>query len=93
MKFIKLLFAFSFIYLKAQFSTVSGNFTLNSDPYSAVVLDKSFQNIYYMLNFVNNPRETDKKTEVICVLQLGKDYSKFSDLNKLRRDSLMEKLS
>ncbi|WP_407508988.1 GLPGLI family protein [Elizabethkingia anophelis] len=93
MKFIQLLLAFSFICLKAQFSTVSGNFTLNSDPYSAVVLDKSFQNIYYMLNFVKKPRETDKKTEVICVLQLGKDYSKFSDLNKLRRDSLMEKLS
>lgn len=93
MKFIKLLFAFSFIYLKAQFSTVSGNFTLNSDPYSAVVLDKSFQNIYYMLNFVKKPREADKKTEALCVLQLGKDYSKFSDLNKLKRDSLMEKLS
>lgn len=93
MRFFSLLFFLLFVCIKAQVPTVSGDFTLNADPYKAEVLDESIQNIYYKLLFVKNPKQSEKKLEVLCVLQIGKNHSKFSDFNTLRKDSLIEEFS
>lgn len=78
------------ILVKSQ--TVLGNFSLPPDKYSIEMFDKSIQNVYYQLNYVSNPKSVNKK-EVICVLELGKNFSKFFELNTIKYDSLAEKFS
>jgi len=87
---LKPLFLFLSFFSHAQIS-VSGNFSMKPDSYEAMVIDSSYQNIYYKAEFVKNPKK--KKLETTCVLQIGKKFSKFSDFNVLRKDSLMEKYS
>jgi GLPGLI family protein len=87
---LHLLFLFLSFFSNAQIS-VSGNFSMKPDSYEAMVIDSSYQNIYYKTEFVKDPKK--KKLETTCVLQIGKKYSKFSDFNVLRKDSLMEKYS
>ncbi|MBL7879764.1 MAG: GLPGLI family protein [Chryseobacterium gambrini] len=87
---LKSLFLFFGFFSHAQIS-VSGNFSMKPDSYEAMVIDSSYQNIYYKAEFVKDPKK--KKLETTCVLQIGKKFSKFSDFNVLRKDSLMEKYS
>lgn len=87
---LKSLFLFFGFFSHAQIS-VSGNFSMKPDSYEAMVIDSSYQNIYYKVEFVKDPKK--KKLETTCVLQIGKKFSKFSDFNVLRKDSLMEKYS
>lgn len=87
---LKSLFLFLGFFSHAQIS-VSGNFSMKPDSYEAMVIDRSYQNIYYKAEFVKDPKK--KKLETTCVLQIGKKFSKFSDFNVLRKDSLMEKYS
>ncbi|WBV53381.1 GLPGLI family protein [Chryseobacterium gambrini] len=87
---LKHLFLFLSFFSHAQIS-VSGNFSMKPDSYEAMVIDSSYQNIYYKAEFVKDPKK--KKLETTCVLQIGKKFSKFSDFNVLRKDSLMEKYS
>ncbi|SIS53060.1 GLPGLI family protein [Chryseobacterium gambrini] len=87
---LKSLFLFLSFFSYAQIS-VSGNFSMKPDSYEAMVIDSSYQNIYYKAEFVKDPKK--KKLETTCVLQIGKKFSKFSDFNVLRKDSLMEKYS
>ncbi|HFK5569149.1 GLPGLI family protein [Elizabethkingia meningoseptica] len=90
MKFYSILFILFFTILKSQTIKVSGNFTLNAGPYKITVLDESFQNIYYNLEFLKNPKKPNSKLETLCILQLGKKFSKFIGYNTLRQDSLAE---
>lgn len=87
---LKPLFLFLSFFSHAQIS-VSGNLSMKPDSYEAMVIDSSYQNIYYKVEFVKDPKK--KKLETTCVLQIGKKFSKFSDFNVLRKDSLMEKYS
>lgn len=87
---LKSLFLFFGFFSHAQIS-VSGNFSMKPNSYEAMVIDSSYQNIYYKTEFVKDPKK--KKLETTCVLQIGKKFSKFSDFNVLRKDSLMEKYS
>lgn len=89
MKFFKLIFILFVVFFKAQIDSFSDNFSVNAGSYSTKKLDQSYQNIYYKLEFVKNSRKSDKKTEAVCILQLGKEFSKFVDFVKLRKDSLM----
>ncbi|OPC43957.1 GLPGLI family protein [Elizabethkingia anophelis] len=91
MKFYNLIFIFLLTTLQSQTIKISGDFTLNASPYKIVVLDQSIQNIYYHLSFLNNPKNSNSKIETLCVLQLGKNFSKFTDYNTLRQDSLTKK--
>lgn len=93
MRFYYLLFFLCFILIKTQTPVVSGNFKINIAPYKKKVLDQSIQNIYYKLFFVKDSKKSNNKLETLCVLQMSKNFSKFSDFNKLKMDSLMEVLS
>ncbi|SHE79285.1 GLPGLI family protein [Chryseobacterium sp. OV279] len=92
MKFYFSLFLFIVSFARAQVS-VTGNFSMKPDSYEVKVIDKSLQNIYYKLKFVRDTKNSGKKLEAVCILQLGEHSSKFSDFNSLRKDSLMEKFS
>ena len=89
MRLLHSLFACFFVVFISAQDTFSPNFSVNAGPYSIEILDKSYQNIYYKAEFVEKPRKSDKKTEALCILQLGKNYSKFVDFVRLRKDSLM----
>lgn len=78
------------ICIKSQ--SISGSFSLPPDKYSSEKYGKSIQNIYYQLSYVSNPK-SGKKKEVICILQVGAEFSKFCELNTIRYDSLAEKFS
>jgi len=92
MKIYFTLFLLIFSFFKAQIS-VTGNFSMKPDSYESKVIDKSQQNIYYKLEFIRDVKNSGKKLKTICILQLGEHFSKFSDFNSLRKDSLMEKFS
>ncbi|WP_312305762.1 GLPGLI family protein [Chryseobacterium sp.] len=88
--FLRLFFLAIGLFTNAQI-TVTGNFSMKPDSYEEKIIDSSYQNIYYKLEFVKNPKK--KKLETTCVLQIGKNFSRFSDLNSLRKDSLMSDFS
>jgi len=88
--FLRLLFLTIGFFSNAQIS-VTGNFSMKPDSYEEKVLDSSYQNIYYKLEFVKSPKK--KKLETTCLLQIGKNFSRFSDFNSLRKDSLMSGFS
>ncbi len=76
--------------VKAQ--SISGNFSLPAEKYSAENYDKSVQNVYYKLEFISDPRSSNKKV-VNCILEIGNEFSRFSELNAIKLDSLFEKFS
>lgn len=88
MKFNVILFCLLTSVLNAQTIFFSGD--LPPDPYKSINLDSSFQNVYYKLDFVKNRDNPEVKTNTICLLQIGKLKSKFSDLNTIKYDSLSQ---
>ncbi|AJW64130.1 Protein of unknown function (Porph_ging) [Elizabethkingia miricola] len=64
-----------------------------SDPYKIEHLDNSNQNFYYQLSFVKDKKNPQRKQEAIYILELGNKFSKFTELNTLKTDSLQEKYS
>ena len=93
MKYFLILFIFLETFLFAQYAPFSGNFSKKPDKYSSFVYDKSIENFYYKLDYTPDKRNSNKKKETTCILQIGKEYSKFYDLNALKKDSLIEKFS
>lgn len=91
MKVYLCIFFFFCSFLFSQKISFTG--TVKPFPYHTEILDKSFQNIYYNLKFVKDPKHSQKIKETICVLRIGKKYSMFSDLNAVKADSIGEKLS
>ncbi|MDV7698605.1 GLPGLI family protein [Chryseobacterium soli] len=71
----------------------SSGFALKPSPYHVVDYELSSYNIYYQLQFSNNPDHPENKREALCVLQFGKNFSKFTDVNQLKKDTLTEKFS
>lgn len=72
---------------------VSGNFSYPPTPFKADTLDKSQVNVYYDIEFVEDIKNLTKKKTAIGILQIGKNYSKFVDNNKIKRDSLDREFS
>ncbi|MDO5615132.1 MAG: GLPGLI family protein, partial [Cruoricaptor ignavus] len=83
--------------LVAQDIRLSGGFSLKPGKIETKTLDESSYNIYYLLDFVRNTDLPKSKTTTSCILQIGKDYSRFSDYNTIKSDSmtkiLMDKTS
>lgn len=71
----------------------SGNFSLTPTEFKADTLDISQVNVYYSIDFVENIENATKKKTAIGILQIGKDYSKFVDNNKIKKDSLESQFS
>jgi GLPGLI family protein len=80
----------SLFLVKAQ--SISGNFSFPAEKYSAENYDTSIQNVYYKLEFISDPKSSNKK-EVNCILEIGNKFSRFSELNGIKLDSLIEKFS
>lgn len=90
--FILLLFFITSIYSSAQLIVPDG-FSYASSKYKAGELDNSNQNFYYQLSFVRDRTNPQRKQEILFILELGKKFSKFTEFNTLKMDSLLEKYS
>jgi GLPGLI family protein len=66
---------------------------MKPSSYSAKVFEKSNFNIYYQFKFLKDVKLSQNPKEGLCVLQIGENYSKFSDVKILKIDSLFEKFS
>ena len=86
-----LIFCSALIY--AQGTKVLGDFSMKASPYNSKVFEKSNLNIYYQFKFLKDAKVSQNPREGLCVLQIGENYSKFSDTKTIQRDSLFEKFS
>ncbi|MFY1045196.1 GLPGLI family protein [Chryseobacterium sp. GP-SGM7] len=89
MKNIFLILIFSFFQLNGQIKFKS-DFSIKNTPLQTKELGKSTTNIYYKVKFSNDSKSTSKR-ETVCLLQVGKNISKFFDYNQLRYDSIVQK--
>lgn len=90
MKFYLLIFSLIAIIINGQ-RIISPNFSIKSSPFEITEYGKSSYNIYYKVNFLDNALSPSSKREVLCILEVGDDVSKFFDYNQLKIDSLDEK--
>ncbi|REC44962.1 GLPGLI family protein [Chryseobacterium sp. 5_R23647] len=79
--------------ISAQQTKILGDFSMKASSYSAKVFEKSNLNIYYEFKFLKDTKVSQNPREGLCVLQIGENYSKFSDTKTLQKDSLFEKFS
>lgn len=79
--------------ISAQQTKILGDFSMKASSYSAKVFEKSHLNIYYQFKFLKDAKISQNLREGLCVLQIGENYSKFSDTKTLQKDSLFEKFS
>lgn len=79
--------------ISAQQTKILGDFSMKASSYSAKVFEKSNLNIYYQFKFLKDAKISGNPREGLCVLQIGENYSKFSDTKTLAKDSLSEKFS
>jgi GLPGLI family protein len=79
--------------ISAQQTKILGDFSMKASSYSAKVFEKSNLNIYYQFKFLKDTKVSQNPREGLCVLQIGENYSKFSDTKTLQKDSLFEKFS
>lgn len=77
----------------AQGTKILGDFSMKASPYKSKVFEKSNLNIYYQFKFLKDAKVSQNPREGLCVLQIGENYSKFSDTQTLQKDSLFEKFS
>lgn len=93
MKFFISLFIFCSAVISAQLKITQGNFSMKPSSYYAKIFEKSNLNIYYQFKFLKDAKISENPREGLCVLQIGENYSKFSDTKTLAKDSLSEKFS
>lgn len=93
MKFLFSILIFCSTVISAQLKITQGDFSMKPSTYSAKVFEKSHLNIYYQFKFLKDIKLSQNPREGLCVLQIGENYSKFSDTKTLTKDSLSEKFS
>lgn len=93
MKVFISLFIFYSAVISAQLKITQGNFSMKPSSYYAKIFEKSNLNIYYQFKFLKDAKISENPREGLCVLQIGENYSKFSDTKTLQRDSIFEKFS
>jgi len=93
MKFLFSILIFCSAVISAQLKITQGDFSMKPSTYSAKVFEKSHLNIYYQFKFLKDIKLSQNPREGLCVLQIGENYSKFSDTKTLTKDSLSEKFS
>ncbi|MGQ2118526.1 GLPGLI family protein [Ornithobacterium rhinotracheale] len=86
----KLLLLSTFLISAISFAqpVVTGDVSLPADPYNETDLGNSNQNIYYTYTRVPNPELKEKTKTGLTVLQIGKDFTKFTDEAIIKSDSL-----
>lgn len=85
-------FLFCFYGLSGQVR-ISGDVSFPPPAYNVEILDQTKQNIYYDYTYVENPKKKQETERSLTVLQIGKNFSKFTDFHTLKKDSLQEKFS
>lgn len=93
MKFLFSILIFCSAIISAQLKITQGDFSMKPSTYSARFFEKSHLNIYYQFKFLKDIKLSQNPREGLCVLQIGENYSKFSDTKTLQKDSLSEKFS
>ncbi|MCJ8498521.1 GLPGLI family protein [Chryseobacterium salipaludis] len=89
MKNILFILVFSVSHLTGQIKFKS-DFTIPHEPLKVEELGSSTHNFFYKVTFSAN-RDSSQKRETVCVLQVGENISKFSDLNQLKQDSALRR--
>lgn len=88
---LKILFFYFLIYNTFGQAKIKGNVNFPPQKYESELLDKTKQNIYYNYVYTPNPKEKSKAS--LTVLQIGQNYSKFTDVFLLKNDSLDKQFS
>lgn len=63
---------------------------MKPDKYDAEILDKAQYTISYQYQFLEKPNDESSLNKGFVVLQLGKEFIKFTDFYSLKKDSLVE---
>ncbi len=63
---------------------------MKPDPYKEEILDETKYNINYQYSFLQNRNDNNSLDKGFVILQIGKNYAKFSDFYTLKYDSLTE---
>ncbi|ALU74225.1 GLPGLI family protein [Tenacibaculum finnmarkense] len=90
---LKILFFYLFTSNVIGQIQIKGNMSFPPIEYNAEKLEQTKQNIYYNYTYVSNPKKTEKTKSSLTVLQIGQNWSKFTDFNTLKKDSIEEKFS
>ncbi|SFI16586.1 GLPGLI family protein [Halpernia frigidisoli] len=93
MIYLKFALFFFPIILLSQETTFPKDFKMRSSAFLVKNYDESILNVYYIFNSIDKSNLKGKSVESVCILQIGKNFSKFSDTSRLRLDSLMTKYS
>ncbi len=93
MKFYLVFSLFLASCLHAQFRIENAEFTMKTSSYKAENFDTSLYNVYYKVEYIPDVAQREKRKDAICILEIGKGYSKFADVKQLKLDSLNEKYS
>ena len=72
---------------------ISGNLSVPPSEYSAFKIDDSNRNFYYKYSYVPNLKNKSKVKSSTTILQVGANFSKFTDVFVLKRDSLKQSYS
>lgn len=86
--FFTAIFCFLLNFFYCQGFQVSGEFRFPTSKYSAEFLENSNFNVFYKVSFVKDIKNPELKSEAYCLLEIGDNYSKFTDINLLKKDSL-----
>ncbi|WP_298883193.1 GLPGLI family protein [uncultured Polaribacter sp.] len=88
---LKLLLIYFFVNNTFGQFKIKGNVNFPSQKYKSEILDKTKQNIYY--SYVYSPNTNEKAKTSLTILQIGQNYSKFTDVFLLKNDSLDKQFS
>lgn len=90
-----ILYTFVLLFINQLFSAqrISGNFSFPALELKADTVDTSKVNVFYKIDFVKNVENPKKTTSTVGLLSIGKEYSRFIDVNQLKADSLNKQYS
>jgi GLPGLI family protein len=80
------IFLLSFIVSSGQ--TVLGNISFQNSKFQKKDCENSFLNIYYQFSIYSIDTARKKENSTICILQIGKEATKFVDINQIKLDSI-----
>ncbi len=85
-------FILSFLRVNAQI-TIQGDVSFPPPEYHIKKLDTSLHTIYYKYEFIRNTQKKQNISSGLTELQIGKRFSKFVDVYRLKVDSLQKQYS
>ena len=93
MKFLIVVFSLLSSLLLSQEIKLSKDFKISKNDLSYKLFDSSELNVFYKFVSTDKDNPTRKTAESVCILQIGKQNSKFADVERLKLDSLYQQFS